>query len=200
VRANSYVVETGDGLMVIDTGMPGNADKVLAFVRGLGRAPEDVRTIVLTHADIDHVGSLAPLKRATGAAIAIHAADAPALAGTGPGKKRSGAVGLLMAAMPRFFPLEHVQADVELNDGDTVGGFRVLHTPGHTPGSITLHRDGVVFSGDALLSDAEGHESPPRKAMSGDWEQAQRSADKIRALGYRVLLTGHGEPVVVDRA
>lgn len=198
--ANAYLVETSDGLLVVDTGMPGNAEKIVAFVRGLGCEPSDVRTIVLTHSDPDHVGSAARLKALTGAAVAIHSADAPALAGAGPGKKRPGVLlSAVFAVMSLFIRIQPVNADVLLGDGEEVAGFAVMHTPGHTPGSITLHREGVVLCGDALLSDSSGHVRPPSKALSADYEQALISADKIKALDYRLLLTGHGAPVFADR-
>jgi hydroxyacylglutathione hydrolase len=174
--------------LVVDPG--DEIGRVLAIIAEHGLA---VKAIVITHAHIDHIGGAQKLKQATGAPVYMN-----------PDDEELQEMLEAQAAWLGVAPPQPVTIDSAAKDGDrlVVGAteFHVLHTPGHTPGSITLHRDGVVFSGDALLSDAEGHESPPRKAMSGDWEQAQRSADKIRALGYRVLLTGHGEPVVVDRA
>jgi glyoxylase-like metal-dependent hydrolase (beta-lactamase superfamily II) len=189
------VVEIGDGVLLVDTGMPGNANRIVAFVRALGHEPGDVRMIAITHADLDHVGSLARLKSITGAKVAVHVDDAPTLAGTHAGKKVKGAMGAVLSVAMRLVRIEPVAADVVLRDGDAVSGFKVMHTPGHTRGSMTLHRDGVVFSGDALLSDAEGHERPPREAMSADYALALASAAMIRDLGYRILLPGHGEPV-----
>lgn len=196
--ANAYVVETDDGPLVVDTGMPGNAEKIVAFLRGLGHDPSDVRTIAITHSDPDHVGSVARLKALTGAKVAIHADDAPVLAGTVPGRKPKGLIGVVFTLLTPVMRISPVSADTILVDGDTVSGFSVMHTPGHTPGSITLQRDGVVFSGDALLSDSGGHERPPMQALSADWDQALKSADKVRALKYRVLLTGHGAPVIAE--
>lgn len=197
--ANAYVAQTDEGLMVIDTGLPGNADKIVSFVRELGHEPTDVHAIVLTHSDPDHVGSVARLKDLTGAKVAIHADDAPTLAGGGSQKHPKGALGVVFSILSRFMHTEPVRADMILRDGDSVAGFQVMHTPGHTPGSITLYRDGIVFSGDALLSNSKGQARPPRQALSADCEQALASADKIKALGYRVLLTGHGEPVFAQQ-
>jgi len=197
--ANAYLAETSDGLLVVDTGMPGNAEKIVEFVRGLGNEPTDVRTIAITHSDPDHVGSVGRLKALTGATVAIHADDAPVLAGTASGKRPKGLLGVAFAMLAPMMRGDQVEADVLLGDGDSVSGFRVLHTPGHTRGSITLYRDGIVFSGDALLSDSEGNARPPSKALSADYPRALQSADKVLALGYDVLLTGHGEPVFAER-
>src|SRR5450759_5555238 len=79
--ANVYLVATEDGLLLVDTGMPGNARRILSFIEGMGRKPSDLRDIVLTHCDIDHIGSAAELKRLTGARVAIHELDAPVLSG-----------------------------------------------------------------------------------------------------------------------
>jgi hydroxyacylglutathione hydrolase len=189
--ANVYLVTIEDGIMLVDSGMPGNAKRILAFVERLGRQPRELRYVVLTHCDIDHVGSAAELKTLTGAEVAIHELDAPVLSG----RQRPQKGGLAMVALYRLFRFRPVVPDVLLGDGDTIGGFRVLHVPGHTAGSIALRRDdGVVFSGDALLSDKHGRVLPPDPRLSQDPAQALASAEKIKALGITHLLTGHGAP------
>jgi len=190
--ANVYLVTIEDGIMLVDSGMPGNAKRILGFVERLGRQPRELRHVVFSHCDIDHVGSAAELKKLTGAQVAIHELDAPVLSGRqGPQKG-----GLAMAALYRLFRFRPVVPDVLLGDGDTIGGLRVLHVPGHTAGSIALRRDdGVVFSGDALLSDKHGRVLSPDPRLSQDPAQALASAEKIKALGSTHLLTGHGAPV-----
>ncbi len=190
---NAYLVETLDGLMAVDTGMPGNATRIVEYVRGLGRQPAELRRIVLTHCDLDHTGSVAELTQLTGAQVAIHRLDAPVLEGEGRPQKG----GLVMRALFKVFRFRPVRPDVLLEEGDTIGGFRVLHTPGHTLGSITLVReDGVVFSGDAMLSDRRGDPQPPSESLSRDRASASVSAARVEALQPRVLLTGHGAPVL----
>jgi glyoxylase-like metal-dependent hydrolase (beta-lactamase superfamily II) len=70
--ANSYLAVTKDTILVVDTGMPGNASKIIDCLTGLGRKPNEVEYIVLTHADIDHSGGVAELREITGARVAIH--------------------------------------------------------------------------------------------------------------------------------
>ena len=130
--ANAYVVTTEEGLLVVDTGLAGNADKIVTFVRGLGHAPSDIRTIAITHADPDHVGSVARLTALTGAKVAIHADDAATLAGGPSAKSPKGALGVALSALLRLMRIEPVDADVVLHEGDSVSGFTVMHTPGHT--------------------------------------------------------------------
>ncbi len=190
--ANVYLVAIDDGLLLVDTGIPGNAKRIVAFIEGIGRGTADLRYIVLTHCDMDHIGSAAALKDLTGAKVAIHELDGPVLSGAQ--KPQKG--GRAMVAFSRLFRIRHVTPDLLLKDGDTIGGFRVMHVPGHTAGSIVLYReDGVVFSGDALLSDGRGRVRPPSSRLSLDPDLALASAERIKALHTTLLCTGHGAPV-----
>ncbi len=190
--ANVYLVAIDDGLLLVDTGMPGNAKRIVAFTKSIGRQAADLRYIVLTHCDIDHIGSVAGLKELTGAQVAIHELDGPVLAG----EQRSQKGGLAMAAIYRLLRFRPVVPDLLLKDGDTIGGLQVIHVPGHTAGSLVLCReDGVVFSGDALLSDQHGQVRPPDPRLALDRVQALASAERIKALPIKLLCTGHGAPV-----
>jgi hydroxyacylglutathione hydrolase len=188
--ANAYLVAVDDGLLLVDAGMPWNARRILAFITTIGRQPDELRDIVLTHCDIDHIGSAAELKRLTGASVAIHERDAAVLAGGRPEKG-----GLALAALYRLLRFRAVTADRILSDGDMIDGFQVMHVPGHTAGSIALiSADGMVFSGDALLTDKQGKVTAPDRRLALDPAQAVRSADRIRALQPTLLLAGHGAP------
>jgi glyoxylase-like metal-dependent hydrolase (beta-lactamase superfamily II) len=208
--ANVYLLVAGDGMTLVDTGMPGNAEAILTAIRGIGREPSELRHIVLTHSDPDHSGSAAHLKDLTGALVAIHEQDAPTLAGkrpkrTGVSPMRSSNIGrvghdlamrLVFKLSGRFRDFKPVDADILLKDGDTISGLRVMHVPGHTRGSIALYReDGVVFSGDALLADNAGRVQPPTDALALNPARALASADMIASLGFTMLLPGHGQPV-----
>lgn len=189
--SNVYLVVTEDGLLLVDSGMRGNAKRILAFTKSLGHQPRDLRFIVLTHCDMDHVGSVAKLKELTGAQVAIHELDAPVLSGD----QRPQKGGLVMAVLHRLL-FRSVVPDLLLNDGDTIDGFHVMHVPGHTAGSLVLYRDdGVVFSGDALLSNKHGQVRSPDPRLALDRTEALASAERIKALPIKLLLTGHGSPV-----
>jgi glyoxylase-like metal-dependent hydrolase (beta-lactamase superfamily II) len=189
---NAYVVALEEGVLLVATGMPGNASRILDAVARLGRRPGDVRHIVLTHWHPDHMGSAAELRRLTGAPVAIHELDAPILAGGERPAKGRRAMGFLL----RVFRVAPLVADLTLRSGDVIGGLEVLHVPGHTAGSIALRRpDGVVFSGDALLGDRHGRLRQPDPGLSLDPAQASASAATLRSLEPRLLLPGHGAPV-----
>jgi len=196
---NAYAVLGDRDVTLVDTGFRGNADLILGQLADLGYDPGDVHTIVLTHGDGDHKGSAAALREATGARLAIHEADVPALTGA-PYDRATGFSGALFRAASAVLKTPPLQPDIVLHDGDTISGFHVHHLPGHTLGSIVLERDdGVVFSGDTLNGDAHGRPALPAKGLAYDHGQALVSAAAIEALGYTLLLPGHGEPVRAKR-
>lgn len=187
--SNVYLVETDGGLLLVDTG-PGQTRRILRFIEAIGRQPSELRDIVLTHFDADHVGSAAALKARTGARVSIHALDAAVVAKDEPPRRRILLVVILYKLLSRA-----VTADRFLSDGDTVGGLRVVHVPGHTQGSIILVRDdGVVFTGDALITDKGGTLLPADILPAEDPDLAVQSVERIRALNPRIILPGHGAP------
>jgi len=189
---NAYLVRGAEGLLLVDSGTPGSAKRILASIERIGAKPSDLRHIVLTHWHPDHMGSAAELRRLTGAEVAVHELDAPVLAGRERPAKGRRAMSLLL----RVFRVTPLVADVALRSGDVIGGLEIIHVPGHTAGSIALRRaDGVVFSGDALLGDRHGRLRSPDQGLSLDPDQASTSAATLRSLEPRLLLPGHGAPV-----
>ena len=195
--SNAYVVELeGQSLAVIDTGTPGKEKKILDFVSTLGRGPADVSYIVLTHPDADHSGSAAALKRATGAKLAIGELDAPRVSGEKKLKETSGFNGLVLGIFGSVMKVEKVKADLELKDGSSIGPMKIVDTPGHTDGSISVYLPGeAIFVGDLLRTDGSGRLKLASANMSRDMEQVKRSAEKISKLDFQKLLPGHGKPI-----
>src|SRR5215472_10525435 len=100
---NMFLLESNDGYVLIDTGLPGSADAILKAVTELGKPPSAIRHILLTHAHPDHIGSLAAVKKATGAGAYIHRADIP-IATSGKGfRPMKAAPGLLTGVLFRLF-------------------------------------------------------------------------------------------------
>ena len=176
--------------MLIDGGMPQAADLLLAQMQKLGVAPGDLRLILHSHAHGDHVGAIAAIKRATGAALVSNAESAALL-------ERGGSGDIHFGDSITYPP---VHADRLLQDGEVVrlGGtaFTVVFTPGHTPGSMswTLNdtRDGVavrIAYVDSLS--APGYRLVRNPAYPGILESYARSAAVIRTLPCDVLLTPH---------
>ena len=199
--ANAYLIEAPHGLALIDTGFPGKADVVLRAVRELGRTPGELHDIVLTHAHLDHIGSLAALVRATGATTWMHALDVE-VAERGSGfRPMRAAPGLLRGILFRVFvrpgqAVEPASIDHAVADGDVLpvaGGLRAIHVPGHCLGQVALlwPERGVLFAGDAFanlmgVGDPLGFE---------DQEEGRRSQNRLADLDFRVACFGHGKPV-----
>lgn len=154
---NSFII-VGERPILVDTGMPGGAPKILAALTRKGFAPGDVSLILITHRHVDHIGGAAALKRATGAPVAVHALDAEWLRrGDGGPRPATGWAGRLfdLTGLPRerAEPCEPdlvIEHDLTLERYGVPGGM-VLHTPGHTGGSVsTLLPNGDVLAGDLV--------------------------------------------------
>ena len=203
IIANPYLLIDGNELTVIDTGLAGSDRKILAYIRSLGRSPGDLKRILITHSDRDHIGSLAALRRQTGARVLADTIEAEAIAHARPSRplQRRGLRGAMFGVMGVFAPQAPSTVDEVISEGQTLpilGGLRVLSTPGHTPGHLSfyLKRQKVLFVGDSLASDGDG-----LRGSTGwnTWDQSQADASvRMQAkLAPRTVCPGHG-PVVVD--
>jgi glyoxylase-like metal-dependent hydrolase (beta-lactamase superfamily II) len=195
---NCYLVREADGLSLIDTGFPGSANDILAAAREVG-AP--IRRIVLTHAHMDHVGSVDALVENLGSAnveLVAHARSVPllqkppntALEPNEPqGKIKGGVPGI------KSRPTQLVA------EGDFIGSLRAIETPGHIPGHLSFldERHGTLFAGDALI--CKGGLSISGFAPwffpfpnFGTWDKptALASAKKLLAYPVELFASGHG--------
>lgn len=198
--ANIYLVETGSGVILVDTGFASSAQSVLQTLDRLGYTPREVRLIFLTHVHIDHVGGAAKLRRETGAPIAMHRADvAKARAGYHNMPGGRGAAGKLFEQAFNGLHLkmsyEPFEPDLLLDEGDKLCDFgldaRVLATPGHTLGCLSLALpDGIMLIGDAMINQLR-----VGMPMYGeDNVLAYNSLRTINALRPRIVYSGHGAP------
>ncbi len=195
--ANCYLCTISDGLTIIDSGMPGNAKKILQYISSIGFQTKDVRYIILTHADIDHSGSAAELKEVTGAKVAIHKLDAPRIAGEAAIKEVKGFIGIFFGIFTSFTSFAPLKADILLEDGQTIDGLKIIHIPGHTDGSICLYKEGeALFAGDTLRTTSKKEPRLPPSFMSVSMNQLKDSLKKILPLKYGMLLVGHGPPIL----
>jgi glyoxylase-like metal-dependent hydrolase (beta-lactamase superfamily II) len=167
----------------------------------LGYSPQDMKHIVITHADGDHVAGLAALKAASGARVYASPVEAEAIAAGRMSRelRLRGIYKWLFAAAAPLFKFKPVAVDERLADGQVLpvlGGLRVVATPGHTPGHISLYAPavGVLFVGDSLVSERDGLR-PSRGANTWDEAQALESVRLQAALGAHVVCPAHG-PVV----
>jgi glyoxylase-like metal-dependent hydrolase (beta-lactamase superfamily II) len=192
-HSNVYLVIDGKELTIVDTGTPGNAQKIVKYIQKIGHQPSDVTTIVLTHFHMDHAGSVKELKDITNAKVAVHTEDADYVSGKKPLPKPKN---ILFRAVSSFVKPAPVQVDVILKEGDKIANLAVIHTPGHTLGSICLldEERKVLFAGDALRFDGSKISGSPER-FAVDMDKAKESIGKISTLNFNVMLCGHGEPL-----
>jgi glyoxylase-like metal-dependent hydrolase (beta-lactamase superfamily II) len=193
---NVFVLEDGEsGLTVIDAGLPGNTGRVVELIHALGHSPQDVRHILITHSDTDHVGGLKALVDATGATVYAsdesagylqHRASPPHL----PMPPR------LIAAVTNWFVRRAVTVDHCVSDGETLpiaGGIQVIATPGHTPDHMCYYweRERVLFAGDLLNNRSSLTLTPDR--ITWKMATAHASARRVLQLDPALICMGHGE-------
>jgi glyoxylase-like metal-dependent hydrolase (beta-lactamase superfamily II) len=193
---NVFMLDDSEsGVTVIDAGMPGTTRRVLELVQKIGRSPQDVRHILITHADTDHVSGLKSLVEATGAAVyASPEANQYIQRRCSPPHLRMpfrAFAGVLNLLLRRAVPVEHLVSDGEMLD--MVGGIRAITTPGHTPDHVCYYweRERVLFAGD-LLNNRAGLRLTPT-ALTWDMAAARQSVRKVLALEPAVICTGHGQ-------
>ena len=188
-------------LTLVDTGFRGRATQILKEVKQLGYSPSDIVNIIITHHHADHVGSLAALKEITSARIFAHPADAPYIDGRlpQPGPARPGWLDKALAPLYKLRVTTPVAVDVLINDGHelpVLGGIKILHTPGHTPGSISLFlpEEQLVIAGDVLSN--RFRLGLPSKAFTVDIAQEINSIKRVASLDLDVIGFGHGSPLL----
>ncbi len=198
VNGNCFII-VRDELTLIDTGMPGNRAKIVKYIQDvLKREPSEIKTIVLTHFHVDHVGDAFDLKELSGAKVAIHEADADYVSGRKTQPVPRGGIGMILKfLMPLFFRSKPVEPDIKLGDGDTIAGLTTIHTPGHTPGSICLFDPAskIMFAGDLLRFDGINIKTGP---LTLDPGEVKKSINKIAAIDFDIMLSGHGIPLRPD--
>lgn len=207
VVSNTYVIVDDDGLTVIDSGLPRSEKKILKFISSQGKSAQNVKRIIITHADMDHFGGLAALQKASGARTYASQIEADAIANGKPSRdiqpKGISLRRVLFALVGPFFKAAPVQIDEIIAEGQTLpilGGLQVIETPGHTPGHISLFAPsaGILFCGDSMVTDEEGLRGS-RSGLTWNDAKARESERKQAGLGAQIVCSGHG-PVVKDAA
>ena len=205
---NSYLVEEGGEVTIVDAGVGGLWDAVATELAAMGRSLDDVRAIVLTHGHTDHIGFAERARRERGWPVSVHEADAALARGEvknpsrGGGPTKPGAIASFLWWSLRHGALRttHLGEVATFGDGATLdvpGSPRVILVPGHTPGSAVLHFAGhdAALVGDAMATYAvtTGSRGPRIAPFSAGAEQALSALARLEGLAARWVLPGHGD-------
>jgi glyoxylase-like metal-dependent hydrolase (beta-lactamase superfamily II) len=204
---NSYLVVDGGEVTIIDAGLPAQRRLLVQELAGLGLTLDAVKALVLTHGDTDHIGYAAWLFAERGIPAHVHTADVDrarklvSKPSTGWGPIKVGAMGRFLWYSSRHGGLRipAVEEVATVADGDVLdvpGKPRIIHVPGHTPGSVAVHVPGVdaLFLGDAMTTRnvLTGVEGPKPAPFTLDPAQATESIARIEAVDATWVLPGHG--------
>jgi glyoxylase-like metal-dependent hydrolase (beta-lactamase superfamily II) len=199
---NSFAFVEPDGsVTLIDAGLRGATRRLVAALASIGVQPEAVSRIIATHAHSDHIGDARRLRTRTGGELHIHEHDAGYVRhGTPP--PRDPAVPL--AKVLGFLQRRQAKSDVDgtYTDNDVLpvlGGLRVLHTPGHTPGHCSfLHEPtGVLITGDALVN-FRGRMNYSFAAACTNFKMSKDTADRLGEVDYELVAFTHGPEIRDD--
>lgn len=200
--------------VLVDTGLRTSAPGIRKMAHDLFSPNVRPAAIILTHGHFDHIGSVATLAQEWDVPVYAHALERPYLTGKSsypPPDPMAG--GGLMTSLSWLFPKGPVDISDYLyslpSDGSIPGleEWKYMHTPGHSPGHISLYReaDGVLLAGDALVTTKQEsaissftyrpHLGGPPKYFTPDWKAAGRSVTLLASLRPEVVATGHGLPM-----
>ena len=210
-NVHAFLLDDGEGLTLIDTLYDTDGKRVLGAIARLGRTPQDLRRIVLTHGHRSHLGGLAALKRASGATVYAHEWEADIIAGE---RTAQPVTPIPMRPLGTYLRVYHLQlgaalgigkhppcaVDRSLKDGDRVGPLEVLHTPGHSPGHLAFWwpERRTLVAGDAIVTYPAF--APGWPAFTLNERQHRESLGRMAALDAEILAVGHGDPLTTDVA
>ncbi len=200
--ANVFIIR-GKRPVLVDTGFPGSADTIVEKLRQSGIEPDWLSLILITHGHSDHFGSAAELKRLTGAPVAVHRLDAEYLiAGHDPELQPTGFIGrTLIPAMRRRGPAQAppVKPDVLIGEELDLKKYgvdgKVIHTPGHTPGSLSvILPNGECIVGDLIMRGLVRFWQPNRPLFADNIPQLNKSLDLLLRKRPTKIYCTHGGP------
>lgn len=184
-------------LTLIDAGLQGSRRRLERYLRGIGRSIDELDRVICTHAHPDHIGGVREIVRGTSALVLMHPADIDMVSMGLREAMRTRSPSDVIAAFTRG-----PEDAVPVADGDEIaafGGLRVVHTPGHTPGSICLHapRHRLVFTGD-VLQVVRGRVTYASTFFSRDIALARSSLSRLAELDVGTIAFSHFPPWTND--
>lgn len=202
----SFIIK-GEKTAIVDTGYAGSGNKILRYLHENSIKPEDISLIVITHGHIDHYGSAEELRRLTGAPIAMHRADAEyvekGINYIGTPVDLFGRVTKSLFIRTDKFVSKSLKVDIVFDDEVDLREFgingRVINTPGHTEGSISLIvSGGEAIVGDLLMGGILFKKAPRYPLFVSDIFRLRESIKKVIQLSPKIIHPSHGGPFTCD--
>ncbi len=178
--SNSYVTDEG---FVIDAGVDPSHILKIAYDEGIS-----IKGVILTHAHVDHIRYLKRIKEVFGCEVAVPYQEVQVVEGRKRLKEN-----IIPSLARTFIKSQSITVDHAIVEGE-FKGFTAIHLPGHTPGSTAYLKEGVLFSGDALV-ERKGEPSLSPAVFTSDLKQAKESLMKLSDLRVEVVYPGHGNPI-----
>jgi hydroxyacylglutathione hydrolase len=200
---NSYLLKTEEGYFLIDTGLTKTRGQLEEELEAAGCHPGDLKLIIITHGHTDHTGNAAYLRDRYGAKVAAHRGDSKMCeSGNMFTDVEGGVLFKVIGALTKIIGVgdsDRFTPDIYLEDTQDLSTYglkaTVLHTPGHSEGSISIHTaEGDLFCGDLFNNDKK----PEKASLVQDAELLEASVQRIRALEVSTVYPGHGKPFTMD--
>ena len=198
IEENIYALESTKGsyaylindkeTILIDTGNPGKVKNILKEIESLNINPKNIKHILLTHHDVDHIGNAALLQKETGAILLASKEDIPYILGdkSRPGIKKVASL-ILRSKKPE---------KIKSYNGQEINDIKIIQTPGHTPGHVSFLYKDILFAGD-LVRNANGVLKKQPKMGNSDDKSLNESIHKMSEYSFKWVCPAHGEPLEV---
>jgi len=183
--AYAYLI-IGEETILIDTGLPWHRKGIIKELATMNVQLQDIKHILLTHYDIDHIGNAVVLQKITGAKLWASSEEIPYIIGDIP---RPG--------FKKFLPYVFMKKPKNIaayRNGEKIGGVEIIPTPGHTPGHVCLLFEDILFVGD-LVKNASGNLIPYPSNWNWDNLVLDASIKKISEFSYTCVCPAHGKPI-----
>lgn len=203
----NVVIIAEETLTVIDTGFRGNEKRILKAIGRLGRSASEIENILINHHHADHVGSAARLRQLSGGKVFAHKDEVPYITGELPPTPLKQHPRILtrtiwpLVARTRFIRAEATEVNALEDDQvlPPLGGLRVIHIPGHTPGTACFYSpERRLLIGGCVVWNWLGRLSLP--FFRWDADKAKESLCKVAQLDFEILIPAHGPPLLQDAA
>ena len=179
----------GEEICLIDSGVAGSEKIILDYLKRTGKSPKEIKRLILTHAHPDHIGAAAAIKRISGCTVAAHAAEKAWIEDVDLQAKERPVPGF-RTLVGGSVPIDCILQDGEMLHLEDGLALRVLHTPGHSPGSLSLWlaEDGALFTADAVPIAGD-------MPIYQDIQASVRSIEKLSGIPeIKLLLAAWDEP------